>query len=243
MLDINFCRQRQSRLLKCMERRKLDAVVCGLPQHVYYLTGHWTFWLHQSAVVVFGDGRSWLLTANQPARDVAADDVAAYEANWMGTQRQEQPAVAGEMVRSALASRKARRIGFDASMVCSQIPAGFGGECEAIDEDLWQLRRKKDPDELALMKMAIRCSEAMYARAKQILRPGITEIDVFNEMHAAAVRTAGEPLTALLGNDYACAVPGGPPRKCATAQRASCISWILGRPIGATSPTTRGRLP
>ena len=34
---------------------------------------------------------------------------------------------------------------------------------------------------------------------------------MFNQLHAAAVETAGEPLTDL-GNDFRCNAPGGPPR-------------------------------
>jgi Xaa-Pro dipeptidase len=63
------------------------------------------------------------------------------------------------------------------------------------------------------MKVAIRCCAAMYARAREMIEPGVAELDVFNALHAEAVKTAGEPLTALLGNDYACGVGGGPPRK------------------------------
>jgi Xaa-Pro dipeptidase len=51
----------------------------------------------------------------------------------------------------------------------------------------------------------------MYRRAREIIRPGINELEVFNELQAAAVNELGEMLTGT-GNDYACGVPGGPPR-------------------------------
>ena len=38
---------------------------------------------------------------------------------------------------------------------------------------------------------------------------GGVELHVFNELHAAAVEVAGEPLSAFLGNDYACGRAGG----------------------------------
>src|SRR5256885_10628648 len=49
--------------------------------------------------------------------------------------------------------------------------------------------------------------------ALPIFEPGVPELHVFSELHATAVKTAGEPMTALLGNDYACGEKGGPPRK------------------------------
>ncbi|HEX2972140.1 MAG TPA: Xaa-Pro peptidase family protein [Tepidisphaeraceae bacterium] len=211
MLDPHYCRLRQNRLLNRLAQRRLDAIVCGAPHHVYYFTGHWTFWQQHSAFVLFADGRSWLCAANTKPQ-AAADTLTVYQASWMGSQRQEQPAALAAHVIDTLKSHRAKRIAFDASVVSSQLPLRFAGTCESIDEDLFQLRRRKDPDELALMKSAIGCTEAMYARARQIISPGIPELQLFAELHAVAVQTAGEPLSGLLGNDYACAAPGGPPR-------------------------------
>jgi len=52
----------------------------------------------------------------------------------------------------------------------------------------------------------------MYAKAREIVSPGRTELEVFNELQAAAVAQCGEMLTGT-GNDYACGCPGGPPRR------------------------------
>src|SRR5438105_3906004 len=81
MLDPTHARGRQQRLMREMEAVRLDAVVVGAPEHVYYLSTHRAHVLQQSAFVLWSDGRSWLVTANEPATGVAADDVAAYSAN------------------------------------------------------------------------------------------------------------------------------------------------------------------
>src|SRR5262249_50845952 len=47
---------------------------------------------------------------------------------------------------------------------------------------------------------------------RQITEPGITEIEVFNRLQAAAVEEYGEMLTGT-GNDYQCGARGGHPRK------------------------------
>src|SRR5688572_31402032 len=98
MLQPDLCRRRPRRLLEVMQRERLDAVVVGLPAHVYYLCGHWPFWLHSPAFVLRADGRAVLVSGNEPAANVAADEVVAYEASWSGTQRQEQPDVVAGMV-------------------------------------------------------------------------------------------------------------------------------------------------
>ncbi len=228
MLDPIQCRQRQKRLLDIMRQRSLDAVIVGAAHHVYYFSGHLARWVHQSAFVLFADGRSVLVSANSPARDVAADEVLAYEANRFSTLRQEQPAACAEQAVAALKGQSIRRFAVDASVVSSQVILQSDQRPESIDDELHQLRRAKDADELALMKRAIACTEAMYRRARQIIEPGITELEVFNQLHAAAVETAGEPLSALLGNDFACGTAGGPPRPGRTAQAGELYILDLG---------------
>jgi Xaa-Pro aminopeptidase len=213
MLTPILSRQRQKKLLDVMGRRKYGAVVIGAPHHVYYFTAHWTGWQHLSAFVLFDDGRSLLITANEPNKGAAADDVRAYEANSRGTLKDDQTWVIGKMITDALRHRDVTRIGADASVVTSQVTLGFDGPREQIDEDLFQIRRVKDPDELELMQKAILCSARMHERAREIIEPGLAETRMFAEVQAAAVMEAGEPLTALLGNDYACGERGGPPRK------------------------------
>ena len=212
MLRPDHAASRQRRLLAEMPFRRLDAVVLGWAPHVYYFTTHQTHWLQQSAFVLWADGRSLLVSANDPSGS-AADEVVAYEANPLGTQRQEQPRDVAGKIAEALGVRPAKRVGVDTSLVTSQLALWNEPTFIPVDPTLWQLRRRKDPDELDLMKTAIACTRAMYGRAREIIEPGVPELTVYNELHAAAVQVAGEPLSAYLGNDYACGVPGGTARK------------------------------
>lgn len=228
MLDSIYARQRQQRLLAVLEERKLDAVVLGSTPHVYYFTAHLPFWLHHVGFVLFADGRSALIAAGAPKTQVASDSVTTYEATWNGTQRQEQPLTVAALLLERLVAGGATRIAIDTSAISTALAVTLEGEAQCIDPELWQLRRRKDPDELALMRVAIDCTRAMYERARQIVQPGIPEIEVFTELHAVAVRVAGEPLSAHLGNDYACGAPGGPPRKDRTAQSGELYILDLG---------------
>src|SRR5438105_139882 len=152
MLDPHLARQRQRRLLERVQSRKLDAVVVADPQHVYYLSAFRPTWLHFAGLILFSDSRSLLVSANAPAANTAADEVVSYEANWFSTLRQEQPALVAARLIEALHGRRAKSIGLDASTISSQLAMVVGDGCTPIDPDLWQLRRRKDPDELALMK-------------------------------------------------------------------------------------------
>jgi Xaa-Pro aminopeptidase len=130
----------------------------------------------------------------------------------MFTLRQEQPRVIAERVMDVLKRLGARRIGFDSASMDADVLSRFDGGFESIESDLWQMRRVKDPDELEIMRKAARICDAMFRAARQVIEPGIDEVALFSHVQAAAVTEAGEPLTALLGNDYACGCMGGPPR-------------------------------
>ena len=56
-------------------------------------------------------------------------------------------------------------------------------------------------------RLAAECLDALY----EFVRPGVSELDVYGELYAAAVRRAGEPLGDF-GNDFQCNSRGGPPR-------------------------------
>jgi Xaa-Pro aminopeptidase len=211
MLDPNLSRARQKRLLEEMAARKLDAIVVGAHEHVQYLCGRRPNWLTFGAFVLWADGKTWMTTGDAPLDGAAVDDAVTYEARWMATLRQEQPMVVAAQVVEALRARRTREIGVDASAVSSQV-ALMAVDVEPIDAVLWQMRRRKDADELVLMRKAAKCADAMYAKAREIVRPGVMETEVFVELQSAATREAGEPLSAYLGNDYASGSGGGPPR-------------------------------
>jgi len=216
MLDPNLSRARQQRLLAEMAARKLDAVVVGAHEHVQYLSARRPNWLTFGAFILWADGKTWMTTGDSPLEGAAVDEAVTYEARWMATLRQEQPMVVAAQVVEALKARRTREIGVDASAVSSQITL-MAMDVEPIDAVLWQMRRRKDADELALIRKAASCADAMYRRAKEIIRPGVPESELFVELQAAATREAGEPLSAYLGNDFASGAGGGPPRPGRTA--------------------------
>jgi Xaa-Pro aminopeptidase len=228
MLDPAQARIRQQRLLSILAERKLEAAVLGATAHVYYLTAHLPFWQQFAGVILFADGRSHLVAA-KAVENVAADTISTYEATWNSTQRQEQPKLVADGLLGELARRGAARVGIDTSAVCSMVAVQSACDCQTMDPDMWQLRRCKDPDELALMKVAIDCCRVMYERARQIIEPGIAEIEVYDQLHAAAAHRAQEPLNpANLGNDYACGERGGPPRKDRRAKAGELYILDLG---------------
>ncbi len=212
-LDINIehCRARQHRLLEHMRRENIDLAIVQKPEHVQWLMGPRFPWLLDAAALLAIDGRAALI-APQEEPVTAADDVALYDARRCSTLRNDQRQACSEALVKYLDGRpQPRRVGVEYSACGSFLASALQAELINIEPELYRLRRYKHPDELARIKKAIAGTGAMYAKAREIIEPGINELEVFNQLQAAAVREFGEMLTGT-GNDYACGEKGGPPR-------------------------------
>lgn len=210
-IDIGSCRARQQRLLNLMHARQLDLAVVTRTEHVQWLTGFRAAWYFETAAALSSDGFCTLV-APDGVPDSAADEVVNYSAKWLSTLRNDQRHECSAALLKALAGRPAaRRVGVELASCGAYLANQFGGELDDIEPDLYRLRRRKHADELARIRQAIAGTRAMYQRAREIIEPGINELEVFSQLQAAAVREFCEPLTGT-GNDYACGARGGPPR-------------------------------
>lgn len=212
-LDVNvdYCRRRQKRLLAEMREKMLDLVIVQTTEHVQWLTGPRFAWLVQAAAALWADGRCTLV-APQEEPVVAADKIVTYDARWLGTLRNDQRQACSAALAKQLAGKaKAKRVGVEFSCFAPSLANELSAQLVDIEPDLYRLRRRKEPDELARLKKAIAATGKMYERARQMIEPGINELDVFDELQAVAVKEFGEMVTGT-GNDYACGEKGGPPR-------------------------------
>lgn len=210
-LCLDECRTRQNRVRNLLDELSIDRAVFVSHENVQYLTGFRPHRLMEAALLI--DSSETVLAApNSEPSHVTADRIVTFEAQWCATLRQEQRESSLVVLAEAVGKAAASRTGVEFSHCGPHVrKLTDDGSLVDLDAALWQLRRRKAPDELALIRRAVACTEAMYETARQIIEPGITELDVFNRLHAVAVEVAGEPLTAI-GNDYQCNSPGGPPR-------------------------------
>ena len=247
-LDHDLCRGRQQRLLDAMQSQRLDLVVVQRPEHIQWLTGARFPWVLEAFTLVASDGRTVLVVPDsQRPETAAADDVIDYPAQPDCTLRNDQRAAASNVLQDRLNSFSAMsRVGLEFSVATRHLDWS-STETVDVEPDLFRLRRRKDPDELAMIRRAIAATEAMYARAREIIEPGVEELFVFNELQSVAVETCGEMLTRT-GNDYQCGSPGGPPRSGRRAAAGELYILDLGpayrgyfadnaRTIAVTEPT------
>jgi Xaa-Pro aminopeptidase len=211
-IDVAACRGRQRRLLGAMERLRLDLVIVTQNQHVQYLVGPRFEWTFCPAAAIAADGYVTLVAPFETREPMAADVVLQYEAKSFSTLRNDQRKKSSQVLLDALDKRSApKRMGIEFSSCGPRLAQHWGAELVDVEPELYELRRRKDADELARLRKAIAGTAAMHRRSREIIEPGINELDVFNQLQAAAVREYGEMMTGT-GNDYASGAHGGPPR-------------------------------
>ena len=208
-IDIAACRRRQERLRDLLVEKQLSGAIVTQNAHVQWLTGVYFPPVFRSAAYLDVAGKLTLIAPHKKPSSAAADEVERFDAKFHSTMRNDQQLASIEALAQII-GKPAGRIGVEFSSY------GHGRNLISdnvvdIEADLYQLRRKKEPDELALIEHAIAATGLMYEKARKIIEPGVSEIEVFNELQQVAVSHFGEPLTGT-GNDYQCCSRGGPPR-------------------------------
>ncbi|MEX0611865.1 MAG: Xaa-Pro peptidase family protein [Pirellulales bacterium] len=210
-IDIDACRGRQQRLLEAIEPLGIDLIVLTRRESVQWLTGAYVRAPFEPIAAMTSAGHLTLVLPERQANEsAAADEVVGYEAKWHSTTRDDQRAASSAALSAKLASAP-KRVACEFEAFAPHLLLSWNAPLVEIDAIAFELRRRKDADELRMLSRANQANRAMYEHARRIVRPGVNELDVYAELHAVAVRTLGEPLT-YFGQDFRAGARGGPPR-------------------------------
>ncbi len=195
-------RERLQRARASLRKAGLEGCICASPENLYFLIGYdsWTAMNNPQALVLpAGDGEPTLLVRDVDlplAREsTALKDVRTYKLNGEDA----AALVAGIARQKGLSGR----IGAD--LQSAAMPGAFtlalmGALGSARLEDasllLGDLRLRKSPREMALIRTAAGFARAGLAAAHKALRPGRTEIEVAADVEMA-VRSAGSDYWAI----------------------------------------------
>ncbi len=240
-IDINACRGRQRRLLEAVEPLGVDLTVVSRRESVQWLTGVHVRAPFEPIAAIAADGSVTLVVPDRQAdATAAADDVLGYEAKWHSTTRDEQRAASSAVLQAKLPAAP-KRAGCEFEAFCPQLFLSWNAPLVEIDSIVFELRRRKDPDELRMLGRANEANRAMYERARQIVVPGANELDVYTELHAVAVETLGEPLT-YFGQDFQSGCAAG--RRAIVGRKPESFSFsISASDSGDITPTMHEPLP
>jgi Xaa-Pro aminopeptidase len=226
MLTAEGCRQRRQRLWDALSERP-DWLLIADPAHLNYLAGYFSSPFEfrtcdAAAVLLLGADGSSILVADNLLQPYAAaahvDEIAApvwYECRTSAPDRR------GLLVRAVLDRLRGDAgplVGVEAAHVPAGIVEGLRARHPALRltelaGTLRTLRRRKDADELVLIRRSMAAGDAAHAAALAGVRPGMTELDVYLLVSTAAQHAAGEQ--AIVYGDFAsgprCIDKGGPP--------------------------------
>ncbi|HEY8883925.1 MAG TPA: Xaa-Pro peptidase family protein [Chloroflexota bacterium] len=218
VLDLAACATRRSRFQERLDRLGLDAALIAHPAEIYYYTGQLvpTF---PSFLFLPTRGDAWLATAgdgpDRPGEGHAVEQV-FYPSHLLLTMN---PDVARRL--AAVVRQRAQglsgfsRVGWQSDALSHLIAQTIQETLHpdswvAIDDELADQERAKDPDELVLLRKVIDCTMAAYAADRAAIAPGQNELAVLEAGHQAATLAAGEAV--WHGGDYRCGEFGGPAR-------------------------------
>jgi Xaa-Pro dipeptidase len=211
MLTADGCRARRARLWNALRGRDVSELVLADPIHLRYLANFHVdpFSLgadYGGLLVLRPDGHATLYHDRRLPESVQAAHV---------DRREVVPWYDGQTP-----GRGPRRLALRTAVEAhgGRIHDSLGDPAApAVIDAITDMRRRKDPDEVAVLTACMRATEAGHAWARANVRAGMSELEVYEGMFAACSTAVGRPV--IVYGDFAVspgpARRGGPP----TAQR------------------------
>src|SRR5690606_2733161 len=117
------------------------------------------------------DGEAILCLA-EDKENLAADRILKYEAQRLATLQDDRLQIALKVLLPDI--QKYFSIGVDRAAKLHTEKVDW----QDLMPDLYRLRRKKDIDEIAMIRHAVQACEAGYAAARKVLLPGVSELEI-----------------------------------------------------------------
>ena len=226
MLTDQGCAARRERLWGALPSA-CDLLIVASPEHLIYFAGYvpspFVFRANESGAVLLMEPHHATLVADdmvapfvEAAHVDARDTPTWYDGDHAAPDRR---ALLVHSTLDRLGRMPGGRIGVELASVPSGVVKGLlaarpDAEIVDIGPAIRPLRRAKDPDEVAALRVAMKAGEAAHAAALKQARPGMTELDIYRIVQGAAIETVGRPV--IVYGDFASGPrtatdKGGPP--------------------------------
>lgn len=215
MLTLSGCRERQTRLRQALAERQIDAAVISDPHEIYYFTGALLMEIpFPLPGLLWIDAQSAWLIAPDMVRQAAVDELLTYEGIHKTTANADWNRQISRLAAAKLGGT-VRRIGYQVEalprLLGETIADGVQpDEWISLDDVIADMQKRKDADEIDLIRRCIQANLAAYDAASAAIQPGVNELEVLAAGQRAAMLAAGEPV--FHGGDYASGALGGAAR-------------------------------
>ena len=188
-----------------MSKRGVDLLYVTSPPNILYLVGYETVWYWCSnpiGVAIRSDSEEVLFFDSHYHRELAteivfADDSVFYPNDLPYDERSARTVV--DVLRSR--GWISGTVGLEwwgwtpSAVILKELEAGFVSAGAKVVDGSWtvdHVRLFKSPREIEYMKQAAVIADHAMAAMKEVIRPGVTELEVAAEMNAAMAREGGE---------------------------------------------------
>ncbi|MDO8426521.1 MAG: Xaa-Pro peptidase family protein [Deltaproteobacteria bacterium] len=186
-----------------IEAKKLDALLVTDIKNIRYLSG----FTGSSAYILFSKGKRWFLTdpryATQAGEEVKGFNIKIYKK-------------ALEAITGLIAGLKAKSIGFESDNISfdtyrkikKALPKARLKPAPGIIADL---RKRKDPFEVRLIRASVAILDSGFEKALRILKPGVIERDAALEIEFSFKERGAEGLAfdSIIASGFRGALPHG----------------------------------
>ena len=180
---------RIAKLFAVLARRAVGGYVTGVRQHLHYFTGIYDV----GGALLVAPGRQPVLCASFMDRFNAADQAEALGADVEITHPPDRLASPTEPIAERIKAWGLKSVlpdGAGGPEAYAEVPASTAFTVD--DRAGFQIRRKKEPEEYAMLRKASSIADAAMGAMFAAIRPGVRETDVVAEGQYAARRLGSE---------------------------------------------------
>ena len=206
-LEAGACRERREEFGRRLAASGADVALLTDPRHLMYLCNAHGRSIFPAAALIERDGSTLLSQSAHVGTTGYADSVVTYEALADSTWSDDRETLVLAPLLAALG--ETQTLAVDVLTRPWLVERSRFVDAGSL---LRAMRRSKATDEVAVIHTAVRATEQAYAAVTEVIRPGVSEIDVFCGVHDAAVKALGEPIGEL-GNDFRGGAMGGDARR------------------------------
>lgn len=198
MLTAEGCKQRRARLWSATPE-EVQWLLVADPRHVCYLSGFWvnpfSFSQGERALLLLQRDGSATLFADNFTRRSAVEAPHLVEESIVGWYDHQHSVEDRDGILAQHFLEHAKALDPRVGMVeATALPLHYGSIANAapgLGPLLRQLRREKHDDELQLLAHCMSAGDAGHAAAREAIRPGMTEFELYLEVQQAAEQAAG----------------------------------------------------